>query len=296
MITQTTLSADLGAHDQIVYLASVTGISSGTVLATASGEFLQALAVIGSGVRVQRGQRGTPAVSASSGDAVFVGLASDFAADFTAPMFGDESRVLTSQGPSAAPEWDTGGGGGLSDVNLTEIAGVAVKTGHGTATDVLRVELPTDGPGVIATVGSVTAIANALPAGNNNIGDVDVASLPAIPTGSNVIGKVSIDQTTPGTTNGVQVNAALPAGTNAIGKLAANSGVDIGDVDVTSIAAGANLIGDVGIQPRATNGLSTMNATSSDGGTALTNAAQAIKASAGKLYGYFIYNPNSSAQ
>ena len=36
----------------------------------------------------------------------------------------------------------------------------------------------------------------------------------------------------------VQVNTALPAGTNAIGKLAANSGVDIGDVDVTSIIPG----------------------------------------------------------
>ncbi len=33
----------------------------------------------------------------------------------------------------------------------------------------------------------------------------------------------------------VKVNAALPAGTNAIGKLAANTGVDIGDVDVTSL-------------------------------------------------------------
>ncbi len=41
---------------------------------------------------------------------------------------------------------------------------------------------------------------------------------------------------------------SLPAGTNAIGKLAANSGVDIGDVDVTSLpalAAGTNLIGKV---------------------------------------------------
>lgn len=36
----------------------------------------------------------------------------------------------------------------------------------------------------------------------------------------------------------VSVIAALPAGTNAIGKLAANSGVDIGDVDVTSIIPG----------------------------------------------------------
>jgi len=41
---------------------------------------------------------------------------------------------------------------------------------------------------------------------------------------------------------------SLPAGTNAIGKLAANSGVDIGDVDVTSlpsIPAGTNSIGTV---------------------------------------------------
>lgn len=36
----------------------------------------------------------------------------------------------------------------------------------------------------------------------------------------------------------VKVNSALPAGTNAIGKLAANSGVDIGDVDVTSLTGG----------------------------------------------------------
>jgi hypothetical protein len=35
----------------------------------------------------------------------------------------------------------------------------------------------------------------------------------------------------------VDIVGALPAGTNAIGKLAANSGVDIGDVDVTSLPA-----------------------------------------------------------
>jgi hypothetical protein len=40
----------------------------------------------------------------------------------------------------------------------------------------------------------------------------------AIPAGTAIIGKVGIDQTTPGTTNGVQVNAALPAGTNLLGK------------------------------------------------------------------------------
>lgn len=41
-----------------------------------------------------------------------------------------------------------------------------------------------------------------------------------------------------GTEVQVDIVAALPAGTNAIGKLAANSGVDIGDVDVLSIVPG----------------------------------------------------------
>jgi hypothetical protein len=39
----------------------------------------------------------------------------------------------------------------------------------------------------------------------------------------------------------------LAAGTNGIGKLTANSGVDIGDVDIASIAAGNNNIGNVDI-------------------------------------------------
>ena len=61
-----------------------------------------------------------------------------------------------------------------------------------------------DGGNAITVDGTVTAN---LAAGTNNIGDVDVLTLPS-----------------------------LPAGTNAIGKLAANSGVDIGDVDVTSVS------------------------------------------------------------
>lgn len=40
---------------------------------------------------------------------------------------------------------------------------------------------------------------------------------------------------------------ALPTGDNAIGKLAANDGVDIGNVDIASIAAGDNNIGNVDI-------------------------------------------------
>lgn len=46
-------------------------------------------------------------------------------------------------------------------------------------------------------------------------------------------------------------DVALPAGTNAIGKLAANSGVDIGDVDVTSIPGIVGTIADDATTPGA---------------------------------------------
>ena len=74
-----------------------------------------------------------------------------------------------------------------------------------------------------------------LPAGTNNIGDVDIAS--ALPAGDNNIGNVDIASAIPAGDNNignVDIASSLPAGSNAIGKLAANSGVDIGDVDVTS--------------------------------------------------------------
>lgn len=47
--------------------------------------------------------------------------------------------------------------------------------------------------------------------------------------------------------------------------------------------------------PGTTTGWDSFLATSSDGATALTNSAQAIKASAGSFGGYYIYNPNTSA-
>ena len=67
---------------------------------------------------------------------------------------------------------------------------------------------------------------------------------------NNLLGTIDADTSAlfgcvAGTELQVDVVAALPAGTNAIGKLAANSGVDIGDVDVTSISAGTNTIGGV---------------------------------------------------
>lgn len=61
--------------------------------------------------------------------------------------------------------------------------------GNGTAAAAQRITLANDSTGAIATVGAVTSITNALPAGTN------------------LLGKVGIDQTTPGTTNLVALTA-----------------------------------------------------------------------------------------
>lgn len=85
----------------------------------------------------------------------------------------------------------------------------------------------------------------------------------ALPAGTNLLGKVGIDQTTPGTTNGVQVNAALPAGTNNIGTV---NGSTVGGyefnasviptVQNAAYAAGQSLGGLQTISIGSTNGLS----------------------------------------
>lgn len=72
-------------------------------------------------------------------------------------------------------------------------------------------------------------------------GGVTVNTLPALPSGSNIVGNVRIDQTTPGTTNGVQINAALPIGGNLIGSVGTRYGNALSGADTqsnTNIAAG----------------------------------------------------------
>jgi hypothetical protein len=105
--------------------------------------------------------------------------------------------------------------------------------------------------------------------------------LPVVQTGTLDVGTVTTVTTVAAVT---AISNALPAGTNAIGKLAANSGVDIGDVDVTSISAGSNLIGDVGIQGRATGGLSIFKSIDLD------ESEEEVKASAGTVYSILAFN------
>jgi hypothetical protein len=217
--------------------------------------------------------------------------------------------------------------------------------------DAIEVDTTTIAGAVAGTEMQVDVVA-ALPAGNNNIGDVDVASV--VPgTAATNLGKAedaahttgdtgvailgvrrdtaasgadtdgdygtinldatgrlwahdpvaealltTIDADTGGILTAVQtldnaisgsemqvdVVAALPAGTNAIGKLAANSGVDIGDVDVTSISAGTNTIGDVGIKPRTSGGYTIFRSIDLD------ETEEEVKATAGQVFGWYIFN------
>ena len=90
----------------------------------------------------------------------------------------------------------------------------------------------------------------ALPAGANNIGDVDVATLPALVAGSAIIGKVGIDQTTPGTTNavvmktsaGTEVNFADP--TTGTGSQVASSASAVTILAANTSRKGATVFND----------------------------------------------------
>ena len=74
-----------------------------------------------------------------------------------------------------------------------------------------------------------------LPAGENNIGDVDIAS--ALPAGTNSIGSVSIDGTA--TVNGaVEIDAALPAGDNNIGNVDIASEAEVASAELVAARAG----------------------------------------------------------
>jgi hypothetical protein len=113
---------------------------------------------------------------------------------------------------------------------------------------------------------------NPIPTGTNTIGNIGQINS-ALPAGTAILGKVGIDQTTPGTTNGVQVNAALPAGTNVIGHVIVDAGsAVIGKVSIdqttpgttngvqvnAALPAGSAIIGKMGIDqttPGTTNGV-----------------------------------------
>lgn len=157
---------------------------------------------------------------------------------------------------------------GSLKVNLT----AALPAGTNNIGDVDVLTLPAL-PAGTNNIGDVD-IASALPAGDNNIGNVDVVTLPALPAGTNNIGDVdvlSLPALPAGSNNigDVDIASALPAGTN-----------NIGDVDIASaLPAGANLIGDVGLSGARTSGGTTLYKNID-----VDETEDQIKATAGQVY------------
>lgn len=105
---------------------------------------------------------------------------------------------------------------GTSDLvaaDITKVAGAAVATGHGLAAGSVRVELPTDGTGVVG-----------------------------LNAGANLIGKVGIDQTTPGTTNAVYVSTSAYTSVVDVTRPADTAAYAAGDVIGTTTSAGGAIL------------------------------------------------------
>jgi hypothetical protein len=139
----------------------------------------------------------------------------------------------------------------------------------------------TDNAGSITIDGSV-GITGAIPAGTNNIGDIDVLSV--IPgTGATNLGKAEDAAHTSGDVGimALGVRAASPTERSA------------GPTDGDYVPVGVNEVGAqwVSVTPSANGGCSTFTLVSA----ATTNATN-IKAGAGNVYGWYIYNSNAAAR
>lgn len=174
---------------------------------------------------------GVAPVDATAGLKVDLGADNDISGTVTANLSATDNAVLdtidtnTGSIKTAVELIDNAVSG--AGFNITQLGGAAVPIGAGLEATAIRVTLPTDSTGVVSvddnggalTVdGTVTA----------NLSATDNAVLDNIQT--------SVDTVAAAVSTEMQVDvvAALPAGTNAIGKLAANSGVDIGDVTLTA--------------------------------------------------------------
>lgn len=139
---------------------------------------------------------------------IAVGVAFDAETNTLAGIIFDQLSYHTNQHTSASFNSEVTSSVNSANVNINKIGNKVVDTQAGNvSTGTQRITIATDD-----------------------------ANLSAIKTATELI-----DNAISGSEMQVDVVAALPAGTNAIGKLAANSGVDIGDVDVTSLAHGKTI-------------------------------------------------------
>lgn len=182
--------------------------------------------------------------------------------------------------------------------NPVQIGGVFNTTQPTVTTgQAVEAQLTARGGQIVATgVDTFNVTVNAaLPAGTNAIGKLSANS-------GVIIGDMNVVSDIPGTgaTNlGKAEDAAHSSGDTGVSILgrridtAASSAGTSGDYATIDTSAEGAVWGT--LTPTTTSGLSVANFNTGDTYTALTNTAQVIKASAGNLYGYFIYNPNATA-
>lgn len=205
------------------------------------------------------------------------------------------TQATLQAGSAAIGKLAANSGVDIGDVDVTSVPAPLSTTGGGTEATALRVTIANDSTGVVSiddnggviTVdGTVTAN---LSATDNAVLDSIDGKITACNTGAVVlaagtaeIGKLAAGVAEIGNVKNsgtFATQATLQTGSNTIGKLAANSGVDIGDVDVTSISAGANLIGDVGV-----SGVRTSGGTTLYKNIDVDETEDEVKATAGQVY------------
>lgn len=152
--------------------------------------------------------------------------------------------------------------------------------GNGAAATAQRVTLANDSTGIIATVGAVTAITNALPTGTNSLGKISDITTSVVPgTAATNLGKAE--------------DAAHASG---------DTGVYVMGTRQDTPTATAGTSGDYQGAAYSPQGAEWTSLTPSLGGgwtvssqTALTNTKISIVAGAATFGGYYFYNPNATA-
>jgi hypothetical protein len=173
-------------------------------------------------------------------------------------------------GASTAAKQPALGTAGTASADVITIQGVASMT-----------PVLVNGSGVTQPVSGTVAVSS-IAAGDNNIGNVDVVTLPALAAGTNNIGDVDVLTLPAGTVAG---SSSLPAGTNNIGDVdvltlpgvagtAAHNAATSGNPVLVAGSASAAAPADVGADGRAVNAWRLRN-----------GAAAAVLTAAGALIG-----------
>lgn len=202
---------------------------------------------------------------------------------------GASATAPGTSGPTATPVQGVAGGVPLAVTWSGQTVGISGSVAvTGTFFQATQPVSQTDGASVTigakadaasaATGGSLMAIARQLHA--------DLLAPAVLPAGTNTIGKVGIDQTTPGTTNGVAV-ASIGANAVAAGAGASNTGTQrvVLSTDSRPTVDQGSPQAAVNAWPSAVTGVATASFGIVPTATAAVASSQVLKASAGNLYG-----------